>query len=35
MDGSEKLPLWIIGSAAEPHAFRAAGVNINALGVFW
>ena len=32
-DGSHKLPLLIIGSAARPRAFRAARININNLDV--
>jgi hypothetical protein len=32
-DGSDKLPIWIIGQAANPRCFRAAKANINSLGV--
>ena len=31
--GTDRMPLWIIGKARQPHAFR--GVNIHALGVVW
>lgn len=34
-DGSERLPPWYIGTARKPHAFRAAGVNINNLNLVW
>lgn len=34
-DGSEKLPLWVIGRAARPRAFQAARVNLQALDIHW
>lgn len=34
-DGSEKLAPWFIGTAKNPHAFRAAGVNIQNLDLIW
>jgi hypothetical protein len=35
MDGSVKLPPWIIGTAQNPHVFRRSGIRIQNLGVFW
>lgn len=35
MDGSSRLPPWFIGKAKNPHAFRAASVNIQNLGIYW
>ena len=34
-DGSDKLPLWLIGTDHTPRAFDQAGVNMNALNVVW
>lgn len=34
-DASERLPLWIIGRSATPHAFSATRINIQSLGVYW
>nr|KMM72253.1 centromere binding protein Cbh2 [Coccidioides posadasii RMSCC 3488] len=34
-DGSERLPIWFIGKAQQPHAFRAAGINIENLNLKW
>jgi hypothetical protein len=34
-DGSEKLRPWFIGTAKNPRAFRAAGVNIQNLNLIW
>ena len=34
-DGSEKLAPWFIGTAKHPHAFRAAGINIQNLNLVW
>ena len=34
-DGSEKLEPWFIGNARNPHAFRAAGINIRNFNLFW
>lgn len=34
-DGSEKLEPWFIGTARHPHAFRAAGINIQNLNLVW
>lgn len=33
VDGSDRMPLWIIGTAKTPHALR--GVNFRALGCVW
>lgn len=35
MDGSERLPLWLIGCTASPRAFRVARINIHNLGIHW
>lgn len=35
MDGSDKVPLWFIGQAQKPHAFRRTNINIQNLGVYW
>nr|KMM65721.1 ars binding protein 1 [Coccidioides posadasii RMSCC 3488] len=32
-DGSERLPIWFIGKAQQPHAFRAAGIIIENLNL--
>lgn len=34
-DGSEKLAPWFIGTAKNPHAFRAAGIKIQNLNLVW
>ena len=34
-DGSEKLEPWFIGNAQNPHAFRAAGINIRNFNLIW
>jgi hypothetical protein len=34
-DGSERLPMWIIGNAAKPRCFSKARINISNLGVYW
>lgn len=34
-DASERLPPWIIGRSATPHAFSATRINIQSLGVYW
>lgn len=34
-DGSEKLSPWFIGTAKNPRAFQAAGVNIRNLNLIW
>lgn len=34
-DGSERLPIWFIGTAKRPRAFRAARINVDNLGCFW
>lgn len=34
-DGSERLPLWVIGRSMTPRAFRAARINIQSLGAYW
>jgi hypothetical protein len=34
-DGSDKLPIWYIGTAKQPRAFQAAHVNINHLNCVW
>jgi hypothetical protein len=34
-DASERLPIWIIGSAKRPRAFSAAGINPENLGIIW
>jgi hypothetical protein len=34
-DASERLPIWIIGSAKRPRAFTAAGINPENLGCKW
>lgn len=34
-DGSEKLAPWFIGTAKNPRAFRAAGVNTQNLDLIW
>jgi len=34
-DGSDKLPLWIIGALIKPRCFAAARVNINLLDILW
>jgi hypothetical protein len=34
-DASERLPIWIIGTAKKPRVFQAAGVNIENLGCCW
>lgn len=34
-DGSERLPLLIIGTAKRPRSFAAAGININNLNCTW
>ena len=34
-DASEKLDPWFIGNARTPHAFRAAGVNIQNFNLVW
>ncbi|OJJ88102.1 uncharacterized protein ASPGLDRAFT_43224 [Aspergillus glaucus CBS 516.65] len=34
-DGSEKLDPWFIGTAKNPHAFRAAGINIRNFNLVW
>lgn len=34
-DGSEKLAPWFIGTAKNPQAFRAAGINIQNLDLVW
>lgn len=35
VDGSERLPLWLIGHTANPRAFRAARINVHNLGIHW
>ena len=34
-DGSDKLPLWVIGASAKPRCFAAARVNIDSLDMLW
>jgi hypothetical protein len=34
-DASERLPVWIVGTAKKPRAFQAAGINIENLGCYW
>ncbi|KAI5250654.1 DDE-domain-containing protein [Aureobasidium subglaciale] len=34
-DGSDKLPLWLIGTHQSPRAFDLAGINVNALNCVW
>ncbi|THY24469.1 DDE-domain-containing protein [Aureobasidium pullulans] len=34
-DGTDKLPLWLIGTHQSPRAFDLAGININALNCVW
>lgn len=34
-DGSDKLPLWLIGAQQTPREFEMAGININALNCIW
>jgi len=34
-DGSDELPPWFIGRAAQPRAFGAANVSLNSLDCFW
>lgn len=34
-DGSERLPIWYIGTARAPRAFQAAGINIRNLNLVW
>lgn len=34
-DGSDKLPIWFVGSAAKPRAFSAAGVHPAHLNMYW
>lgn len=34
-DASERLPIWIIGTAKKPRVFQAAGINIENLGCYW
>lgn len=34
-DGSDKVPVWIIGKSAWPRAFTAAKVNLASLGCHW
>lgn len=34
-DGSEKLAPWFIGTAKNPHAFRAAGIKIQNPDIIW
>ncbi|KAI5203390.1 DDE-domain-containing protein [Aureobasidium subglaciale] len=34
-DGSDKLPLWLIGTNQSPRAFDLAGINTNALNCVW
>jgi len=34
-DGSDKIPLWIIGALMRPRCFTQARVNINSLNIHW
>ena len=34
-DGSKKLEPWFIRNAQNPHAFRAAGINIQNFNLIW
>jgi hypothetical protein len=34
-DGSERLPIWFIGTAKRPRAFSAANINVENLGCYW
>lgn len=34
-DGSERLPIWIIGNEEKPHALQVAGIDIENLGCNW
>jgi hypothetical protein len=34
-DGSERLPVWIIGTAERQRVFQATGINIENLGCYW
>ena len=34
-DGTEKLPIWFIGTARRPWAFQAAGIHIENLNLIW
>lgn len=34
-DVTEKLEPWFIGTARNPHAFRAAGINIRDFNLIW
>lgn len=34
-DTSERLPIWMIGTAKKPRVFQAAGINIENLGCYW
>ena len=34
-DGTEKLPIWFIGTAKRPQAFQAAGIHIENLDLIW
>src|SRR2546423_1058245 len=34
-DGSDKIPLWIIGASMRPRCFAQARVNINSLNIHW
>lgn len=34
-DGSDRLPIWFVGTAKKPRAFAAAGVNVNHLNMVW
>lgn len=34
-DGSERLPIWFIGTAKKPRAFQASGINIQSLKLVW
>ena len=34
-DASEKLDPWFIGNSQNPHAFRAAGINIQNFNLVW
>ena len=34
-DGSDRLPIWIIGKAKKPRSFAAAGVNIQHLNIVY
>ena len=33
--GTDRLPIWYIGRAATPRAFRAAGLNLHSLNWIW